>query len=1242
MASLMPEQDLLGRALTTDDPVQLLTQVKKALLNEPDDPIALAAQGVVLQKSGDPSSRADALSALLKAAHEASDDFVIWPRVAHAVHSIGLTDAYLDELKSRANQPEATATDWRLLGKFQFFLDRNDDAVASLIEATTRDASSEFGWFELARAAVDAQNPDTALDALKQMVRLDPETETVPMVEALKVAALSLGGRQLEALDLWRASQLPLEQSDVQRSGIRLAEILASKHPQDAIEIIDQIESMLAAPSARWVALRIKTQALLVAARYDESLAVLEIADSFVIDEQEKAGVRFWQAVALERMGRPDDALRRVDDALSHGPSDNDAAVIHLVRARLLNARSEYQRALDDVRAIKPELLPEEVRAEFSLHQGIALFGLGETDLALPQFEEARALGQNTPLFASILYWHGRGLSAKKLFDQALNAFAAASQSGFPESQRSVLYNGEALALWGLGKIDAALEKLDQGIKLTSNKKELVQLLVLKARMFGPQKNVEAALAALDSALTISTDETDQGMILIEKAMVTQAAGPKTATDALQNADAALAALGEDEATRDARCRALGIRAWALKIGGDHAGALATLERIAKLEPKANNDLEFISLRWETLLILGKNKEALELIQGVVNGDSVLASHPVLRIALGETLRRMGNLEKYFEELARATEVPSEHAGDAKAFFAAAIAGVGTRLLMEAGDALEHLKALDATLFNSPPVRVIRAQVLAAKGEFQAALELANDNPELEGPWRIMAAQTRAQALSEMGELEQALAATNQIIDLAAKTPETDPSISIFALSMKATYLLRLNRYEDALAAVSSIDNLSPGPGMKELIGFVAGISSAMVLNRLGQNDEALLKINSAIEAERAVGAKVPGAFFEPGRTIWIKGLILFELEREEEALRSFEQAQAAGLPDSETLLWQGRTLLALEDADRALRVFEAAVKSAALRQDSTQQFEALVGKGRALHDSHTYDAAIAAYREALRVGEQDAEASVQYWRRLGESYYALERYVPALRAYRRGWQIKPNADVARGISAVLIRQKQYGEAHRFFEAEGATFAAEDPWLKHNCALALWGLGKKERAKRIITEASEGGVVEAAEFLSSLKPKREGAEGWWDTWFGDEAGKSRLIVGCCLLLAVASALAAPVVAYFQQSLDWKATLVPAAVGLVLLLIPSIKGLSLSTEGVKLDIEPSLAGNGGDAPKPDFQPLGSELNKLFTASLGSLGKPAAQLRQNQPDDPDLVSGGRQMLQIRGSVVFQETR
>jgi len=120
---------------------------------------------------------------------------------------------------------------------------------------------------------------------------------------------------------------------------------------------------MLAAPAARWVALRIKTQALLVAARYDESLAVLEIADSFVIDEQEKACVRFWQAVALERMGRPDDALRRVDDALSRSPSDSDAAVIHLVRARLLIARSEYQHALDDVRAIKPELLPEEVRA---------------------------------------------------------------------------------------------------------------------------------------------------------------------------------------------------------------------------------------------------------------------------------------------------------------------------------------------------------------------------------------------------------------------------------------------------------------------------------------------------------------------------------------------------------------------------------------------------------------------------------------------------------------------------------------------------------------------------------------------------------------------------------------------------------------------------------------------------------------------------------------------------------------
>src|SRR5262249_4862722 len=155
---------------------------------------------------------------------------------------------------------------------------------------------------------------------------------------------------------------------------------------------------------------------------------------------------------------------------------------------------------------------------------------------------------------------------------------------------------------------------------------------------------------------------------------------------------------------------------------------------------------------------------------------------------------------------------------------------------------------------------------------------------------------------------------------------------------------VRLGRYEDALAVVKEIDKLKPGPALAEFVQIVVGITKAAVFNRLGENDEALKMINSALEAEQS-GKKFPAGFVEPGRSLLIKGLILSDLSRDEEALRAFEQAQLAGLAGNEALVAQGRALLALEDPDRAQSIFEAAITEAANRHDSVQQYDALVGK---------------------------------------------------------------------------------------------------------------------------------------------------------------------------------------------------------------------------------------------------------------------------------------------------------
>src|SRR6186713_1522609 len=126
MTSPAPAPDLLSLALQTENPADILMRAKTLLENEPENVIAMAAQAVAQQRGSDSEA---AVESFIQASTAAMDDQVRFPEIARAAHELGLSETLLHSLTVRANQPSSKGNDWRLLGKFQFFLNQNAEAA---------------------------------------------------------------------------------------------------------------------------------------------------------------------------------------------------------------------------------------------------------------------------------------------------------------------------------------------------------------------------------------------------------------------------------------------------------------------------------------------------------------------------------------------------------------------------------------------------------------------------------------------------------------------------------------------------------------------------------------------------------------------------------------------------------------------------------------------------------------------------------------------------------------------------------------------------------------------------------------------------------------------------------------------------------------------------------------------------------------------------------------------------------
>jgi tetratricopeptide (TPR) repeat protein len=665
--------------------------------------------------------------------------------------------------------------------------------------------------------------------------------------------------------------------------------------------------------------------------------------------------------------------------------------------------------------------------------------------------------------------------------------------------------------------------------------------------------------------------------------------------------------------------RVLGIRARALQALERDQEALETVEHLAALRPSLQDNFDFLRRRCDLLLIGERYTDALALLDWALQKDRPYAKHPYLRLMRAETMRRLGGGTEEFFAQVKAVSVPSEYESDAFAWFAAAIAMATAQRWSEASDAFERLKQLDARWASVSVVLIFEAMTLNALGRYDDALTRLHGFAEVPRRFAVMASVSEGQALAGLERFAEAITVFDRAITQADEIGGVDSLTLASALTGKANCLIRLKEFTEALpvfdAALQHAERDSSRVG--RLVSVSARTGKALALHGLRQAPEALQVLDDAIPLAAALPSDSPFR----GLAWWTKAIVLTAADREEDAVQAARRAERAGMPGNEALTIEADALLMLQDYAGSLAAFESAITKA---KDDDQRFEALSGKGRALHRLQEFDKAVEAYRKAIDLDCRSAKSDWLIWQRLGEAYDALERPKAALRAYHRGWALqgggKRSADLALGVTAAWLNLGQPREAVRFLD-QAEKLAKADPRLGYNRGLALLRMKDVEGAKQAFRASGSEGLEAAADLLSKLDRKLDGQAAWTECWFGRSASWGKRIVGGTLLFIVALVLAAPVTTFaLYGELDWKMLIAPPIVALLLLLLPTMRNVSLSVGDLKLQAEPSSPSVPEQAP--DISKL-TNVQPLLSGSAASAATYSSGVEEPVRQPADLV-------------------
>ena len=207
------------------------------------------------------------------------------------------------------------------------------------------------------------------------------------------------------------------------------------------------------------------------------------------------------------------------------------------------------------------------------------------------------------------------------------------------------------------------------------------------------------------------------------------------------------------------------------------------------------------------------------------------------------------------------------------------------------------------------------------------------------------------------------------------------------------------------------------------------------------------------------------------------RGNVLFELQRYEEALASYDGALALQPDFAQALSNRGNVLFELKRYEEALTSCDRAV---AIQPDFAQ---ALSNRGNILFKLKRYEEALASYDRAVAIQPDFAQALSNR----GNILFKLKRYEEALASYDRAVAIQPDfAEAHHGRGTVLstFEFKRYEEALASYD-RALAIRPDFAEAHHGRGTVLRTFGQIEEARALIEKAVEL-APRRVEFVSSL------------------------------------------------------------------------------------------------------------------------------------------------------------
>ena len=233
---------------------------------------------------------------------------------------------------------------------------------------------------------------------------------------------------------------------------------------------------------------------ILAALRSGQAAEALSLAEAQLAEQPELAENHYWKALALQSLGRKDEAVLAIDAAIALAPERGDFPMTRSVMLLGSGDATQAQSGLMDALALNPNYLPAYV--------GLIHIALGQKNFA----EAGRLLRLAERVDsedADVLIAHGSLLQAQGDADGALAKFTQAGERN-PDSVLALSGLGNAYLQKGMPAF--ALQALNKAVTLSPAQPGLLRTLI-KAIL--SENDLVALGPALDRLLALVPDDRD-------------------------------------------------------------------------------------------------------------------------------------------------------------------------------------------------------------------------------------------------------------------------------------------------------------------------------------------------------------------------------------------------------------------------------------------------------------------------------------------------------------------------------------------------------------------------------------------------------------------------------------------------------------------------------------------------------------------------------------------------------------